>query len=224
MTEVAKLDGSYNLTTPVVMIHPNLHEARQFKDKAGKAKGEPKFGASFVFAPGTPDLDALKVLAVRVARQKWPEVDIKSLKFPFTAGDKLIEKRKAKLSATGKPYDGKADFQAGKVVLKSASKYPPRLAGIENGKIVDYEGPTLAASKGKFYFGVEVLAQFNLVPYDGDDGPGGVTAYLNMVLTTNKGERLSGGASASEVFKGYVGHASTVDPTASEDLDDEIPF
>jgi hypothetical protein len=70
-------------------------------------------------------------------------------------------------------------------------------------------------AKPKFYFGVEVLPQFNFVAYDGvGNNLDGVTAYLNMVFTTNKGKRLSGGASAAETFKGYAGHTSTEDPTA----------
>lgn len=221
------MDSIYNLTNPVVLAHPNLFEARAFKGKDGKPKGDAKFGGSFVFDPENADFVGIKSLCVALAKDKWPNVDIKTVKFPFSSGNKLIEKRKAKLQSQGKPYDGKADFQADKVVLKSSSKFQPRLSGIENGRIVDYETDAAkTAAKGKFYFGVEVLAQLNFVPYEGDeDNEGvakrGVTCYLNMVLTTNKGTRLSGGASASEVFKGYAGNMSAENPL--ED-DDDIAF
>lgn len=229
---MAELNGVFDLTVPVVLAHPHLFEAVKFK-RNGREQGEPKFGGSFVFEADNPDLAALKARAVALAKAKWPGRDIAAdfkagkFKMPWSAGDKIVAKRVAKLQAASKQDDHKGDFQLGKVVVKSASKYAPRLAVIANGKIVDLDSTNTAAFKGQFYFGVKVLAQFNIVPYDavGDTGLDGVTAYINLVLSTNKGERLSGGASAAEVFKGYVGSVSAEDPTAgTENLDDEIPF
>ncbi len=208
--------GLYNLTKPVILAHPNLAIARGFGPK-GKEKGEPKFGASFLFAPDSEDLKALKAVAAKVAKAKWPSRELKSLSFPFQSGDKLAERRKEK---SGKD-DG--DFQRGKVVLKAKSKYEPRLAGIEGGKLVDYEGPARATSVSKFFFGAEVLAQFNFVAFEGTDNDG-VTCYLNMVVATGKGTKIAGGPSAAETFRGYVGSSTTEDPTAGESLDDEILF
>jgi len=211
--------GLYSLTVPVPMYHPNLHEARAF-GKKGKESGTPKFSANFAFEPDSEDLKAMKAIAGKIARAKWPERPFSELQFPFTDGNKLVEKAKK----AGK--DG--SYNAGKVIVAARSKYEPRLSGIENGKPVDYEGDARKAAKTKFYFGVEVLAQLNFVAYDGvGNNPDGVTAYLNMVFTTNKGKRVAGGASAAEVFKGYVGTSSTVDPTGGAGkpgLDDEIPF
>lgn len=210
--------GLYSLTKPVVMSHPNLFEARAF-GKKGKESGVPKFSANFVFPVDHPDLKPLKQLAAKIARAKWPDRDLKTLSFCFTNGDKLADKRK-----TAGKEDG--EFQRGKVVVAARSRYEPRLAGVENGKPLDYEGPARLAAKGKFYFGVEVLAQVNLVAYDGvGNNPDGVTAYLNMVFTTNKGERLGGGGqSAAEAFRGYIGSTTQEDPTAGAAVDDEIPF
>lgn len=212
-------EGLYSFTEPVVMAHPALFEPRGF-GKKGKETGEPKYSANFVFNPDSADLKAMKALAVKVARAKWPDRDLKTLQFPFANGDKLADKRKAK--------SGKDDgaYQRGKVVIAARSKYEPRLAGIENGKIVDYEGEARIKAKPKFYFGVQVFAQVNFVAYEGvGNNPDGVTAYLNMVFSTGKGEKIAGGASAAETFKGYVGHVSAEDPTAgAEQLDDEIPF
>lgn len=235
------IDGLYTLTIPVVMAHPSLVTARAFKSK-GKEKGEAKFGASFIFDPESVDLKAMKAKAVQVAAAKWPGRDCAgeskgkvvvengenvrmpaTFKFPFTSGDTVANKRVAKLKAEGKEDDGKGDFQRGKVVVKTASKFAPRLAVILNGKPVDLDEDTLKAHASKFYFGVKVLAQFNFVPYDavGETGTDGVTVYLNSVLTLNTGEKLSsGGAPASEVFKGYVGSATTEDPTAGTGADD----
>lgn len=218
--------GIYSLTAPAVLAFPALLEARKFK-RNGKETGDPKFGATFVFPADSGDLKAMKELAIKLVREKWPGRDLKEIKFPFKSGDKEIEKQIVKLKKEGKEYTGRADFMKGMTVLKASSKYQPRLSILLNGRPVDLEGDTLNAHKGKFYFGVHALAQFNFVSYDAikDGDPDGITAYLNMVLSLNKGERLSGGASAAEVFKGYVGHSTTEDPTEVQgELDDEIPF
>lgn len=210
--------GIFTLMKPVVMTHPTLFEARGF-GKKGKETGEPKFSANFLFDPSSEDLAGMKKVAAQVARAKWPGRDFKELKFPFSSGDKIADRRKEK---SGKDD---SEFTRGKIAVSARSKYEPRLSGVENGKIAEYEGDARLKAKAKFYFGVEVLAQFNFVAYGGvGANPDGVTAYLNMVHTTNRGERLGSGSSATEVFKDYVGHTSQEDPTAGQATDDEIPF
>lgn len=211
-------EGIFNLTEPAILAHPQLFEAKAFI-RNGKPQGEPKFGGSVVLSPTGADFPSMKNLCVKLAKAKWPGRDLKTLKFPFSNGDTLADKRKAK--------SGKDDgaFQRGKVVVSAKSKFQPRLSGFENGKIIDYETDVQkAAAKPKFYMGVEVLAQFNFVPYDEvGTNPAGIAAYLNLVLTTGKGKKLvTGGAPAAEVFKGYAGSASMENPT--ENIDDDIAF
>lgn len=210
----------FNLTSPAILAHPNLFTARAIGPK-GKESGTPKFTASFILDADHPDLAAMKSLAAKVAKAKWPGRDFKELKFPFTSGDKLADKRKAQGKEDG-------EFQRGKVVIKAKSKYEPRLAAIIPGRgVVDFEGDGRKANEKLFFFGAECLAQFNFSAYDGaGDNPDGVTAYLNLVLVTGKGKKLSGGGvSAAEAFKGYVGTASDFDPSGSDiGLDEEIPF
>jgi hypothetical protein len=212
--------GLFTLEEPATLTFPdNLFTARAIGPK-GKEQGTPKFSSNFEFAPDSADLKRMKAQAVAVAREKWPDRDLKELKFPFSSGDKLADK------ATAKGKD--REFSRGKVVVAARSKYPPRLSAVIDGKLVEFTDDTRATAKARFYFGVNVLAQFNLVAYDGvGANPDGVTAYLNMVCSLGTGDRLSsGGASAAEVFKGYAGHLSEEDPTggAGLDLDDEIPF
>jgi len=241
------VDGVVAFTTPVVLAFPTLFEAKKFKGKGGKEQGEPKFGASFVLDPESSDTKALKSKAMQVAKAKWPGRDVAAesrprvmkddttgetvtmpskFTFPFKSGDKLCAERVAKLANEGKQDDGKGDFQKGKVMIKVSSKFQPRMAVIVGGKIIDLDTPELITlHKGKFFFGAEVLLQVNVVAYDkvGDGGTDGVTIYPNLVLATGKGTRLSGGASAAEVFKGYVGTVSTVDPGVN-DIGDDIPY
>ncbi len=221
MAEAAKLDGIFNLTQPVVMSFPQLFEPKAFK-KNGRETGESKYSANFLFNPDSEDLRAMKILAAKIARAKWPDKQFSELAFPFISGDKLAEESKNK----GK----NSDYTRGKIIVTGRSKFEPKLAHIENNKMIDLETEIQkTAAKNKFYPGVEVLAQLNLVSYDpvGRDGKGGVTAYLNMVLSTNKGVRIAGGQTASEAFKGYAGSVSAEDPTAPGmgiDMSDHIPF
>lgn len=211
-------EGTVSLTAPVTLTFPNLDEARAVKNKAGKASGDPKFSVNLEFDADSTDLAALKAEAVKVARAKWPGVDVKSLKFPFTSGTALADKAQAK----GKDRE----FSRGKAVLTARSKFQPRLSTIKGGGAVDIDGDDKSLVKKLFYSGCQVLAQVNFQAYDAvnEDGKDGVTAYINMVLSLNKGTRLTGGQSAAEVFKSYIGTTTDEDPTAGDDLDDEIPF
>lgn len=217
MADEDKIDGRYALTKPVLMAFPNLFEAKAFTNN-GKASGEPKFSANFIYEADSEDLKALKALAAKIARAKWPSVEFKDLAFPFVSGDKLADAAKAKKK------DG--EYQRGKVVMSARSKYQPRLACFVNGKITDLDSPQLQQMhKGAFYPGVLVYAQFNLATHEVGNNKPGVNAYLDMVLTTGKGDRIAGGKTAAETFAGYVGNLSATDPTGGQkQLDDEIPF
>jgi hypothetical protein len=223
MSDDQNIPGIFNLTKPVIMPFPALLEPKKFK-RNGKETGEPKFQASFIFDKDNPDLAAMKALVSTIAKQHVASWQPGDLKFPFSDGNKLIAKRVADLEKQGKKYTGDADFQKDKVVIKSRSKFQPKLSVFENGKILDLDDEALRSRyKGQFYSGVEVYAQFNFVWYDGvDEGKPGVTAYLNLVLSTNKGKRIGGGATGSSVFAAVAGKVSAEDPT--EGLDDEIPF
>lgn len=210
---------SYIMKKPTVIAFTDTLFAARAVGPKGRESGDPKYGCTWIFAPESEDLKELKALAVKAARAKWPSRDLKELKFPFSDGTKDAEKYKAK---SGKD----SPFQIGKVLMKSKSKYSPRLSGIENGVVTEYGPNQMALAKQFFYPGVEAAGQFTLVAYDGiGNNPDGVTCYVNMVHTTKKGDRIAGGRPAAEVFKDYVGHATDEDPTGSAaGMDDEIPF
>lgn len=220
MSEQDKDAGRFTATSDITLTFPNLQTAKAVM-KNGKAVGEPKFSGNFEFDPAIPAekslLDACKAKAAAVAKAGWPGRDLSELQFPFESGTKLADKAKEK----GKDRE----FSRGKAVLTARSKYQPRLSIIQDGKVVDLEGDAITAHMKQFYSGARVLFQVNFQAYDAvnDGAKDGVTAYLDMVLSTNKGKRLTGGASAADTFKGYVGTTSQEDPTKG-DLDDEIPF
>jgi len=220
MTEATKVDGRYSPTKEVKMVFPNLFEPKAVM-KNGKPRGEPKYGAR-ILVTNAEDIAAIKKKAVEVARAKWPGVDLKTLRFPFSDGAKEAEKSKTK----GK--DGSFYGDATTLVVTARSKYQPRLSVYQGPKAAPQEldGPSLAAAKNKFYSGAIVLPQWNFVAYDpveeGDKA--GVTAYLDQVMWIKDGTRI-GAPSAADAFKHYQGSVSAEDPTGGAgELDDEIPF
>lgn len=215
---MSEVQGLFDSTTPVVMLNPTLFEPKPYLDpKTKKPKGEPKFSGRFVFQPDHPDVATMKTKALAVARAEWPGVEPKDVNFPFKNGIKAAAKIRE-----NKGNEKVAEFIDGKVLITARSKFQPVLSIFQGGKAVDLEGPALAAAKSKFYAGTDVLIELNFVAQEVDEKKS-VTAYLNKVLTLNRGERRGGGRTSAEAFKGYVGSTVSEDPT-SGDLDDEIPF
>lgn len=212
--------GIYALLKPVVIAHPNLFVPKAF-GKKGKEEGTPKYSANVVFPADSEDLKTLKELAGKVAKAKWPgrsfkdkEDPSKNILFPFTNGTVLADKRKAE---SGKD-DG--EYQRGMIVVAARSKYEPRLSIFEKGKVTEFASVEEAkphASKW-FYFGVQGLVKINLVAYKGvGRNPDGVTAYLDAFMSIGTGKKLtSGGGSAAEAFKGYVGQTTGEDVLAGD--------
>lgn len=188
-----------------------LFEAKAFVDpKTKKPKGEPKYGYLALFANAT-DISELKAVAIKVAKAKFGDsVDLKTVKFPFKNGDKEAERIVTKAAKNGKEKkDSDVAFYRGNVVMKVSSNFEP--------KVVDNQGNDLL-DKAAIYSGVYVRAEFNFRAQliEASEEEGGdkryVSAYVNFVMKTKDGERLSG-KSAKEVFKGLLGGSSTADPT-----------
>lgn len=240
-TEADKEAGVFLISTPTISTFPNLLEAKAVQ-RNGKSTGEPKFSLNFEWDPAVEAeaaiITAVKAKALEVAKAKWPgrefgkeasktykdengvlQKKLPTFVFPWSNGSELADNAKAK----SPPRD--REFSRGKFVLTARSKFQPRLSAVVGGRIVDFDETSAKANKQYFYNGVKVFAQVNFQAYDGvgDTGADGVTAYLNVVTSLNQGTKLSGGGKpASEVFAGYLGNISNVDPTGG--LDDEIPF
>lgn len=205
--------GLYDTTNPTpIAFTDTLFIPKPFKDERGKEKGDPKYSVVVIFASDHADLLPIKQKMAAVARAAWPDVDLKTVSFPLKSGTTDNQKRVAK----GKKA---RDFMEGKVFITARSKYQPRLSGVENGKITDYQGDAIMKAKPKFYSGVQALLEFNFVANEVDEKRS-VTAYLNLVFTTGKGERIAGGRTAAEAFSGYVGKATTENPMGADDLGD----
>lgn len=208
--------GRFQSRDVAILNFPNIFTPRAFKGKNGVAQGEPKFDAALELAPDSPDLKNMKAAAVAVARAKWPDRDLKvDFQFPWTLGDKLADKAKAK----GKDRES----SRGLVVLTARSQYAPRLSVIEKGDVVDYFDERRPLAKDAFYSGVKVGFVVTFNAYEGvGSNPDGVNAYLDWLISTKSGKRLVTSASGADVFKGYAGRVSDEDPTTADAGDDEF--
>lgn len=195
-----------------IIIFPALFTPKRFK-RDGVEQGKAKYSASFLFDEGSEELEALKATAKAVAQAKWgDDVDTSKLKFPFTKGTALKKKAEAK--------DKDGSFYEGKIMLKSSTEFKiPVLDGRK-------EPPIETQDEKLVYSGCYVAGEVNFNAYNGDDDedgntvPGGVNAYLNVVVFVAAGTRIAGKDHAA-AFRGIKGSASKVDPTAGGD-DDEI--
>lgn len=219
--------GRLQTTVPVMLVRPQLHEAKQYEDPVTKKKsGDPKYTSAIVMDPAGDDFKSLKGLVAEAAKAKHPGVPFAELEFPFKNGDKRIEKAKADLAKKGKTYDGRIDYLAGKVYINCRSKFPPLMAGIVGGRLVDI-GPDDSATIQKVFFpGALVHAVLKVNGYDAvGSNKAGVQIFLNEIMATGQGKRIVSQRSAAETFKGYAGQMKQEDPTGgSSYLDDDIPF
>lgn len=207
-----KTDNRIVFTLAGRLTYPNLFEPRAVgpKGKAGD-NSKAKYSANFIFEPTHPDLPSLKKLCVAAAKKKWPNRDPKDLKFPWSTGDSIADKRSAR---------GKADSEhlRGKIVVVARSTFQPGLAVVVDRKLVELDTDELQAQFSKcFYAGVEVVPEFSVAVYEGvGSNPDGINLYLNSVLSLNKGEKIAGTGTKSlrDTFAHYAGSLSAEDPTA----------
>lgn len=206
------------LTVPAEIAFCNLFEKR-----APQPGSREQWDMTVLMPADSPDLAAIKKLCVGVFKSKFPGIDLSQKANwgqPWENGDDYIARIKRE---KGDKAPDNA-FMAGKVLLKAhAVLYPPNLSVLMPGRgIVDFRDDARLTVKDKFYSGCQVLAEYNFQAYQVGKNLPGVTAYLNKVCSLNKGERRGGGRSGSEVFSGYVGKISAVDPTAA--AEEEIAF
>ena len=215
----------FTLTKAAPAFFMDLHEPKQFM-KNGKPKGAAKYSINAVLKPDSEDLKTIAGMCKALADAAFAGqegYDWKTAEKPYKKAETIIDARKKSKAKDGKEYSGDLDWIAGTYTLKASSTFAPALSGLEGGRLVEYKTEEArAASKAKFYNGAEVLMQVNLQPYE-MDGRYGVTAYLNMVLTTGKGEKRGGTArAAADVFKGYAGTISHEDPMGADALEEQF--
>lgn len=231
MTEAVK----HQFVKPAPIIWAHLITPRKARVVNGN-EFKPQFEVSWLFEPDHPDFLALRGLLGQIATAEFGAQRVSvpldqpgALKYPLENGTKLADAAAAK----GKDREflrGKILFKPHSVsVRRSGEKAdPPRLKALVNGKYVGFEDDAERPAAAKlFYPGALCVGEVTLRPYTGMGG--GVTAFLNEILTLNAGARINAGSQDDEAKYGaadkwsqYVGTVSSVDPTAG--MTAGIPF
>lgn len=199
-----KEDFTFTLTSPVRMIFVNL-----LTPKAFKAGAEPKYSATFLIPNASPDLPGLKAMIASVYKAAFPGQNLEASRLPLKNGDTQADKAKAK----GKDLE----VARGHWTLGTNSGYRPVLSVVANGSVIDLTDDALIARYGaQFYAGVEAYGAVFFKDYSITETNWGVTAYLQNVLSTNKGDKI-GAASGASRFAHYAGHLSSVNPETAQD-------
>jgi hypothetical protein len=192
------------VTEEAVCVFPHLFEAKPIVVN-GQPQGDPLYSVTLLFEP--EDVKELKKVAARLAQQKWPGRELKTLQFPFKSGDREADR----MNERGK----NGEIYRGYVVCKASSKYAPGVVGPDKQTIID---------PSQVYSGCMVRAQLNVKPYSAGANEG-VKLYLNHIMKTRDGERLIG-SSPQDAFSGVQGVSTNTDPTegATDPDDDMLPF
>jgi len=218
------------ITSEFRMSFPALALTTQYQNK-----GDPYYSTEMIFDPealenfrvydektGEFEIADFKKLAVAVAKEVWPDLDIKeaaangSLHWPVAQGTPLADAGKEK----GKNREAYRD----KVIVrgKASGEYAPTLIYTENKerkKLAREFEADLAKAKALFAGGNYAFAEINLKAHE-VSGTKYITSYLNAIKFTRTGERL-GGQSVMDLFDGTQGGQEDYDPTTG--VDEEIP-
>jgi hypothetical protein len=197
----------FEFSSPVILNFEHLFEPHAF------GNAEPRYEADLEVPGDSPDIAAMKAAAASVAKAQWPGRPLTEIKFPWTLGDKLADAAKAK-NPDKEAYH--REHTRGRLVLKVRSKFAPKLGVLTGGTLTDYLGEKRPLARPSFYNGVRVYASVVFNAYEGvGANPDGVNAFLEMLVSTGSGDRLSGGGgrTPSEVFKQHVGRHVDYDPT-----------
>lgn len=208
---------TYQMTVPAPMVWCSVVEPRPERPnpKDPRVPFKAAYEATFLFTKEHPDWEPI----CAIMRAELPDVHVAD-PYPVLDGHKVADVAKA--------ANKDREWARGKILFKAKSNVkkldgglliPPALVVILNGKFVKYDtadAPRTLASKF-FYSGVSAIGTFHIAGYPGMGG--GVTAYLNEVLSLNTGERIAGGMEPEEKygsadnFSRYTGHVSAVNPT-----------
>lgn len=196
----------------------NVFEAKPFI-RNGRPVGDPVFSITMLYDPEM--LKSAKAMAITVAKAKWGSTA--GVRFPFLKGEAEAKASVARAKAKGKTnWETAGDFYGDRIVVKAKSKYQV--------PVYDMTGKEMLAQKDLYSGSVaSVLLKFVANGIAEKDPHSGetvekkyVSAYLQGVKKTGKGERLFGRDLAS-VFGGTKDDDEALG-TAAVDLDDEIPF
>lgn len=184
------------------------------------------YQATFLLPAGHPDFDPINAICGELAMVAFGTYDGK--KSPVVDGTAEADAARRMTPAKDK------EFLRGKVKLTTHSKVtkmdgtaanPPRLLVYNkaSGKYDRFsEAHERPQVKGMFYSGVNCIAQLAFASYPGQGG--GVTCYLNEIVSFNVGDKIITGVDDNDrlgdaaKYVGHVGTSSPINPMAGGPL------
>ncbi|OXE36622.1 MAG: hypothetical protein CGW95_06530 [Phenylobacterium zucineum] len=161
----------------VRIVYPNLFEPRAVMDS------EPKYSATFLFAPDHKAHAAVKAAIEEAAKAKWGEKAPAVLKAVRAAGKTCLR------NGDDKDVEG---FEGNMYISTSNKKRP---------KVVDADGDTpLVAADGKPYGGCYVNAYVDVYALDMPGVGKGIWGSLQAVQFHSDGEAMGGGSAGNLSF------------------------
>lgn len=234
----------FQMTKPAPLIWASIITPRPARRLPSGDTVEPAYEGTWLFPPDHPDLSTIKAMMAKAATGFAPFAEriaankeagralLDKIAFPIKNGNKVADHG----AAADPPKD--REFARGMALLKAKSNVeiktgpkkgqplsPPKIVVLQGDRYVRYSDEhERQLAKKFFYSGVLAVGTFAFAPYAGMGG--GVACYLNEILSVNAGEKITTGGDDEakygnpDQFKGYVGHVSSVDPTAEV----EIPY
>lgn len=224
---------NFVFTKPIVLLHTSsLIAPMAFRNEDGTT-GLPRFNCQGLIPPDHPQLAEFQALVLKVAQAGLPahlgddgQWSAAGLKLPLKSGDRMIAESAAKARAKGKEPPDRS-YYAGQFVLMAqkpeksragALLTPPRLVVLQGRQHVEYADTQRTLAKSFFFNGVLAAVSVQLKEFSGFGG--GVTCYLDRVLSLNVGDPIHIGRDDESVFgtadsySEYVGHISAEMPSA----------
>jgi hypothetical protein len=223
----------YTMLSPEVLIDGNVVTAKPFKEG-----DTPKFSALVGFKPNSEPLLDLTRSLIAFAKEKGKLTDAdlgplvhlvrtgeaqpSAIGWPLKSGtekaDSKVVEKEEKLQ---RPLtdDEKRDDRRGLVIFTARTVHKFARSIVRSAQFVELDAPGLAMAEDAFSSGNKVMLQvkWNWYPKNGLI-PAGCNAYLEKLGSV--GEKVpfkkvfGGGKSSHDVFGGYVGKATMVDPLA----------
>ena len=194
----------------------SLIAPKAFRSKDG-AGGLPRYNCQVLIAETNPVIPQLQALILKIAAEKFAPRDVRTLKLPLKSGISLNGER---VTQGKQPLD----FYPGNFVLfaqkpeksrAGALLTPPGLKVLQGGKPVDYSNRRDLA-KSFFYNGVLAAVSVQFKDFSGFGG--GITCYLDRVLSMNSGDLINVGRSDEDVFGSADSYAEYVGTISAESV------
>jgi Protein of unknown function (DUF2815) len=215
---MAQNTQTYQMTKPAQIVWVSVVTPRP----AGP-KNQERYQAAFLLTKDHPDFAPMATMMANVVKAKFGSTD--NREFPLQKGDKVADE------AAEKGRD--REWARGKEILEAHTNThkrtvngvqgeplnPPRLVVLQNQKYVRYQDEERALAKSAFYSGVLAIGTFGFKEYEGFGG--GVTCYLNEILSLGVGDRINTRVDDETKYGAptqYIGKVSSTDPTAGAEI------